>query len=195
MNMNKPNINIETKRLLIGNLSEKDHDPYMNLRASNSDISVVYEKMPDFQDFEFVSELNSEDDIYLSVYRKSDSVFVASASIQNYTSDVLELGYDVVEKYRNQGIATEIVEALLQEAHSLFKDKKIIVKINNDNEASKKVAEKCGGKFIKYDDSPISKALAVFANNPDYKSAEVDSQEISMAIQRGSDAVSIYEMP
>ena len=29
----------------------------------------------------------------------------------------------------------------------------------------------------------------------EYENAEVDSQEIAMAIQRGSDAVSIYEVP
>ncbi|MCR4657806.1 MAG: GNAT family N-acetyltransferase [Lachnospiraceae bacterium] len=107
--MGKPYLDFETERLHIRTVSEADRDAYMSLRVGNSTISVAYSAISGFEDFEWESELNDEKDIYLSVFIKDEEIFIASASLQDYQSDTIEMGYDVVEGYRNHGHATEIV--------------------------------------------------------------------------------------
>ncbi len=187
----KPEIHIETDRLIIKTLCEEDRIAYMSLRTQSSDLAVAYEMLPEFKNYEWEAELNSEEDIYLSVFRKADGVFVASASIQNFDEDVVELGYDVVAEYRNQGIATELVRALIVESHSLFNESKVVIRVNNDNEASKKVAEKCGGKFFRNDDSPLYKAISELAETLGEKA----DPSIREAVENDKDTVILYEMP
>ena len=80
--MIKPYIDFETERLHIRSVTKEDKEDFMALRIHNSDISSVYSEVSGFEDLEWESELNSEKDIYLSIFRKTDEVFVASASIQ-----------------------------------------------------------------------------------------------------------------
>lgn len=187
----KPEIHIETERLIIKTLCEEDRLAYMSLRKQSSDIAVAYEMFPEFNNYEWEAELNSEVDIYLSVFRKVDGIFVASASIQDFNEEVVELGYDVVNEYRNQGIATEIVIALVAEAHRLFNESKVVIRVNNDNDASKRVVEKCGGKFYKSDDGILCKTISKLAEST---GREIDPS-IREAGENGKDSVSIYEMP
>lgn len=125
------------------------------------------------------------------MFRKADGVFVASASIQNFDEDVVELGYDVVAEYRNPGIATELVRAFIVESHSLFNESKVVIRVNNDNEASKRVAEKCGGKFYRNDDFPLYKAISELAETLGEKA----DPSIREAVENDKDTVILYEMP
>ena len=152
-------MDFETKRLHIRSVEEKDKEPYMSLRSNNSDFSAAYEILPGFFDYEWEGELNSKEDIYLSVFFKDNGIFVGSASIQSYKEDIAELGFDVCKEYWNQGIATEILNGLIGEAYRLYKFSKIVVRANKDNLASRRVAEKCGGAFEGYEDSPVNNAL------------------------------------
>ncbi len=199
MKSDKPFIEFETERLHIRSVMEADKKEYMSLRINNSDISNAYSAMPDFTEYEWDGELNSEEDIYMSVFLKPDEAFVASASIQDYREQTIELGYDVAEKYRNIGIGTELIKNLLSEVHRLFSESKVIIRTNRENKASRHVVEKCGGLLIRYEDSfacrtfyalkdAMEKAGEVFEQTANHK----DMKEL---MEKGKDSVCVYELP
>lgn len=132
----------------------------MNIRKGNSVISSAY-RFPGFEDFEWDSELNSPDSVYLSVFIKTTGMLVASASIQKYIGPEIELGYDVADGYRNKGIATEVVKALLEEVHRRFPKTRVVVRTENDNAASRRVAEKCGGVLTESEDTFMTVAASL----------------------------------
>ena len=192
----KPYIEFETGRLRIQPVTEEDRADYMSLRVNNSEMSSAYETMPGFEDMEWNEELNSDEDIFFSVRLKIEGIFVASASIQNFKKSTIELGYDVCKEYQNQGIATELLKQLYIEAHRHFKDAEIIIKINKDNDASRRVAEKCGATFIRYDDSFVSKEISDFLsnyNNKDGIEQDKSYSLLSQAVDDGKNSVCIYK--
>ena len=157
--MKKPKVSFETERLLIRTVEEFDKEKYMALRAETSEIATAYTAFPEFREFEWDNELNSLNSIYLAVFYKENSEFVASCSIQGFNTTIIEFGFDVVEEYRNQGIATELVKGLLQIVDDIFPGKPVIIRTKITNSACKKVAEKCGGKLDSFETNAIARAL------------------------------------
>lgn len=192
--MDRPKIEAETERLIIRPVMERDKDAYMSLRASVSDLALAYKALPGFSDYEWESELRSEDSLHFSIFQKTDGAFVASASIQDYQKKTVELGYDVVEEYRNLGYATELTKALIEKVHDLFPKAKISVKMRKDNEPSKRVAEKCGGVFAGYEDTIVSRTTKKTLANCDGESAEDEKkrEELQKVIEEGKNGVLVY---
>jgi predicted acetyltransferase len=54
--------------------------------------------------------------------------------------------YEITEKYRNKGYATKTLMQILTKAHNHGLDE-LIATVNDDNIASIKVIEKCGGQL------------------------------------------------
>lgn len=90
-----------------------------------------------------------------------DGVVVGSVGIRHRLNDWLSkfgghIGYDVHPAYRNQGIAT----AALKEALLLLAQRgepEALVTCNDDNLASARVIEKCGG--VRISDSPTAEGV------------------------------------
>lgn len=68
--------------------------------------------------------------------------FMVSADQKTY-----DIAYCVHKNFWNQGYATEIAQGLIAYARSQGADKVTIV-VSQENTASKRVAEKCGGKIV-----------------------------------------------
>ena len=146
--MDKPTVYFETERLYVRSLTEADHDYYMTLRIEESGLKKIYDRHESLRQEEWENELNNDKDISLAAFLKSDNTFVSSASYQSFRKDTIELGFDVVKEHRNHGIATELVKKMIETAHILFPGKQIVIKTRKDNDACKRVAEKCGGTLI-----------------------------------------------
>jgi [ribosomal protein S5]-alanine N-acetyltransferase len=78
--------------------------------------------------------------------RTHDSTLIGDLGFVGKSDDgeCLELGYEVLAAYRNQGYATEAVEVLLNFAFMQLGVKKIIAHTPQDNLTSIRVAEKLG---------------------------------------------------
>lgn len=189
----KPFVDFETERLHIRSLSVADKDADISLKAQLDDV-VDDDEYGYFED-EFRDDIQDDNDICLSVYMKADGTFVAEAAFQNYQNSEVELAYGVLEAYRNQGIATEIVQGLMKEAHRLFKDKTVIIGADKNNAASKRVIEKCGGVLVRYEDSLMSQRLALIFGNPGDKGYQYNTKGIKETIENGRGSMCIYEMP
>jgi predicted acetyltransferase len=80
-----------------------------------------------------------------------DNIIVGRLSIRHSLNDSLiiyggHVGYAVSEKYRNQGIASDMLRQAIPICNS-FGISKILLTCADDNIASIKVIEKCGGKI------------------------------------------------
>ena len=116
----------------------------MKLQSEVSEYPEIYDNPDDFeQRWDMV--LNSGKTIYLSVFLAGSEIYVADASIQNYKSDSVELGLNVVKEYRNQGLGTELVQALIAETQTILNAGCIRIKTKANNTSCRRMIEKCGG--------------------------------------------------
>lgn len=60
----------------------------------------------------------------------------------------VEIGYEIAESYRNQGFATELANALIENAFRFEEVKSVIAHTLAEENASVKVLKKCNMKFI-----------------------------------------------
>jgi ribosomal-protein-alanine N-acetyltransferase len=78
----------------------------------------------------------------------------------------LEIGYVVSEQYRGRGYATELVVAMTKFAASTFGAKVLYGRVIRGNDASSRVLEKSGFKFVKEelyaDDDPYGNGMLVY---------------------------------
>ena len=174
--MEKPKIFFDTKRLYVRSVEAKDKEDYMNLRVETSELSQAYQSFPGFRDYEWEGELNSRKDIYMAVFMKADDKMVASCSFQSYEGECVELGFDVKEQYRKQGIATELVQGMLRTVRTLFSGKPVMIRTNVTNAACRRVAEKCGGVFSGYEPTLAAKAIAGLIES--YGNKSTDDEEL-----------------
>jgi len=86
-----------------------------------------------------------------SVILKSEGVLIGDCGLEHMESDgeqVAELGYDFRSDYWNRGYATEAASAVCDYALNELKLPRLISLIRIGNEASKRVSEKIGMRFV-----------------------------------------------
>jgi ribosomal-protein-alanine N-acetyltransferase len=88
--------------------------------------------------------------------RTHDSTLIGDLGFVGKSDDgeCLELGYEVLAPYRNQGYATEAVEVLINYAFMQLAVKKVIAHTPQDNHAAMKVAEKLGMRKLELIELP-----------------------------------------
>lgn len=118
---------------------------------------------------------------------KTNDKMVASCSFQGYVGDSVELGFDVEEQYRKQGIATELVQGMLRTVSTVFSGKPVMIRTNVTNTACRRVAEKCGGVFSGYEPTLAAKAIARLMES--YGNKPTDDEELLEMRQRNAEFI------
>lgn len=194
---NKPYIDTKRNGYHFRSICEADKELFMGLRSEASDIAPFYRLENGFSDYSWTEDLADESTVYMMVFLEADGKFVSACSFQGINRDTVELGYDVVAEYRGQGMGTAIVKELAALAHETFPEKQINIRIRKDNTASRRVAEKCGGKLTGTVDSPTSvyfrQLLEKLGGDPEFK-RRFDPASLQNLVERGRDAIVIYEI-
>lgn len=185
--MEKPKVSFSTDRLYVRSVEEADKEDYMSLRVAVSPIALAYEESPGFRDIVWEKELNNQDDIYLSVFLKSTHALVASASFQDYKTDIIEFGFDVVEGQRNQGIATELVREMLNYSKKTFPGKTVMIRTGRSNVACRRVAEKCGG--VLSENGPTLAATAITQLIERFGNEPTENEELIQMRKKGAEFI------
>ncbi len=194
--MTKPNPEFETERLRVRRVREEDREAYMALRVKTSDFASAYTTLPELKVYEWESELNSEEDIYFSAFLKSTGKLTAIGSLQHIDSPEISIGFDVNEDKRNQGFGAELAAGLVQKAHSMYPGAEVCIKMKKGNAASMRVAEKCGGVFAGYEDTPVTKLLEAAASGVDDSGRRMRlKQDLMGVMQQGKNGICVYKMP
>ncbi len=194
--MLKPILDFETERLHIRSVRAEDRDAYMAIRVKTSEFSGAYSILPELSRYEWESELDGGEEIYLSAFLRSTGELAAIGSLQQIGTPVICIGFDVAETLRNQGLATELASALTKKAHLLFPEAEVLIKMRKSNDASRRVAEKCGGVFTGYEDTPVTKLLeAAAAGVGDPQSSRKLKAGLMDVMKQGKNGVCVYRMP
>ena len=103
----------------------------------------------------------------------------------------------MVKEYQNRDIATELIKGLVNEIHRIFTDTRIIITTGRNNAASRRVAEKCGGTLVGFDNSIISRIYEIAKEGLEGKGTENDEKyrKIRESIEEDKDSVCVYELP
>ena len=98
--LDRPRIEFETRRLRVRSLEEVDKDDYMALCIETSESTGLFQD-PVYYEQVWKDVLATRRTLCLSVFHIGTGDYVASASVQNYMKNAVDIGFDVVADYRN----------------------------------------------------------------------------------------------
>lgn len=146
---------LETARLRL-DLPVMEHAPLMGIAYKNSQKELqnwmVWAQheltKEDAEDF-ITKQIEHETDITFFPVIKDTSQFVGSFTLMldRESTKAYEIGYWVDSTLTGNGYATEVVNELVKYAFDELDSKRLFIRIETQNEASKKVAKKCGFKY------------------------------------------------
>ncbi|PLT28260.1 GNAT family N-acetyltransferase [Peribacillus deserti] len=86
------------------------------------------------------------EDIRLHIYRKKDDQFIGSAGLHRMDWDIpkFEIGYWVDTRFAKKGYITEAAAALTQFAFEFYGAKRVEIRCDPENTASRRIPEKLG---------------------------------------------------
>lgn len=130
----KDNICVEDKKYLLKRLTEEDKEYYFDLYAENS----IIKDIKDFRSFmEWNWNINREDDsIYVSVFSKNPYKYVGNIVLRNLESKTPEIGIDICQKYKRQGIASYVLPMFINKVSEIQEIEYFLVRIYSDNISS-----------------------------------------------------------
>ncbi|WP_285766294.1 GNAT family N-acetyltransferase [Peribacillus sp. SI8-4] len=90
-----------------------------------------------------------KEDIRLLIYRKEDDQFIGSTGLHRINWDIpkFEIGYWIDTRYSKKGYITEAIEKLTKFAFYHYGAKRVEIRCDPDNTASKRIPEKLGYTF------------------------------------------------
>ena len=147
------------RELILKPATENDYEDYYMVRSCPGDIYWNgYDGKPDKEKFK-TGYLKRLGDTPLTMPEDRRNYLIQLINIDSKVStigfiqlirrvDGIDIGYTVMEEYQGHGYATRALLLGIEKAREF--DDRIYVQIRDDNEASKRVAIKCG--FMKSDD-------------------------------------------
>lgn len=129
---------------------EEDKQVYFDLYKETS---ILAEKMPPdmFQDF-FENQWEKrkqENSLYVSIFERTDLVYLGNIVLANLGSRTPELGIDVVKKHQRKGVAYDTLKMFIKWASETYDDIEFfLVRIYSDNLASLNLFQKLGAVKI-----------------------------------------------
>lgn len=151
-------------------MSDIDKDKYVELQLQlNGENSLFYN--PISREKLWNDMINEENNKYYSIYDDNGD-YCGCIELQNCKSETPEIGLNLVENKRNQGIAAKVVKQLVQKVCKEQDIDYFLIKIKSDNSHSKYVFEKMGAIPIgeeNYNYTIFMKALNNFMDEDSLK--------------------------
>lgn len=146
--MDRKEIELETLKLVSIDFNNKDHLQFLKELFQNSNDSSM----------NFLGDLSSVRDEYAFIIVNDDMEKIGYFSITDPVVNVQSLlssgaYYAILPKYRNKGYATRMLEEVSD--YILKNIDMLVLSINKENIASRKVAEKNGFKIIFEDEEDM----------------------------------------
>lgn len=143
----KENVHISTDRLLIRSLEASDRDDYLYAASLVSDYPDQY-RDGELADILWRDVLGDSDNLTMLIYEKESDRPVGTCSFDYCNSGRPEIGINVDPALHNQGIGTETVRRLKEEAAILFPDSQLLIRTRKDNVSCLRMIKKCGGRLL-----------------------------------------------
>lgn len=151
---------IKTERLTLKPYSMQDMDGLVSLLI-NSEITKTF-MVPEFESTEQAYELakklitfsQAEDTQHLEYGIYLDEKIIGFVNDCGIDDNEIEIGYVIHPDYQGYGYATEAVKAVILELRDM-EFRKVSAGYFSDNEASRRVMEKCGMTQTKFTDEEV----------------------------------------
>ena len=175
---------------IICNISEADRSDYVELhRQLNGEASLYLN--PISKDMMWEQLLDNADSVFSLFTRKGD--YCGSIELQQPNSNTPEIGIDLLEEKRNQGIAPKAVRLFARRVYEIRKVDYFLIRISSNNHHSKHVFEKMGAVKIGEEETDFSRFVEKFR-----KTAEEDVQDLEkfrhLFEESDDEAVSCYSL-
>lgn len=137
---------VQNEKYILQKEREEDKQAYFELYKEDS---ILFKRMPYdmFQDFfeKQWADRRKEKNLYVSIFKKQDSVYLGNIVLQNIDSTTPELGIDVVKKHQRKGVAYDTLKMFVQWGGQTFNNMEyFLVRIYSDNSASLNLFQKLG---------------------------------------------------
>lgn len=157
--MTKREIFVADKEFIICPISDADRSDYVELhRQLNGEASLYLN--PVSKDMMWEQILKNADSVFSLFTEKGD--YCGSIELQQPNSNTPEIGIDLLENKRNQGIAPKAVHLFAGRVFEIRKIDYFLIRISSNNPHSKYVFEKMGAVKIGEEETAFSRFVAEF---------------------------------
>lgn len=126
-------------------LAAEDKEDYMSLRQQITEMSFLY-STPEL--LEFMWSASTElGDINYSIF-DSNHEYCGNVILQNPKADIPEIGVDLIEAKRNQGIAARAIKMLARQVYEELEVDYFLLRVSSRNSHSRHMIEKLGAVLI-----------------------------------------------
>lgn len=130
-------------------LSEEDKENYIKLRRQVTASPIFYDN-PELAAIMWESAIEGDERNY-SIYK--EGAYCGNVVLQHSSEDIPEIGVDLLEEYRNQGIASKAIKLLAKTDYKERQGEYYLLRVSSRNLHSKHMVEKMGAVFIGYEES------------------------------------------
>lgn len=149
----------ENEEFKIYPIDEEDYENYVELHRQINGEETLFSN-PVCKDMMWEQVLHGKDKVY-SIFDKKDE-YCGSVEIQHPEKDYPELGIDLLEGKRNQGIATKVIKLVAKRFYQEKAVEYFKIRISSRNPHSKHVFEKMGVIPIKTSESTFKTFMRDF---------------------------------
>ncbi len=155
---------VSDEDFIICNISDADRSDYVELHRQLNGESSLYLN-PISKDMMWEQIFNNADSVYSLFTRIGD--YCGSIELQQPDSNIPEIGIDLLNNKRNQGIAPKAVRLFARKLYETRKIDYFLIRISPNNQHSKHVFEKMGAVRIGEEETEFSKFVERFRKTMD----------------------------
>lgn len=169
-------------------IADEDREDYTELHRQTNGETTLF-KNPVTKNMMWEVTLNGVTKIY-SIYN-SENQYCGSIELQNPTSETPEIGIDLLENFRNKGIAPLVIPMFAKAVCKQQNVRNFIIKITASNSHSIHIFEKLGAEFIGEEESFYKKLVKMYTEM--CKSSE-EAYELAKSHETDDEPVYVYKL-
>lgn len=137
-------------------LTEEDKDNYIKLRRQVTEIPEFY-STPEKTEITWAA-MTVMDDLNYSIFDQSGE-YCGNVILQNPKADTPEIGVDILEEKRNQGIAARAIKMLAKQAYEELEVDYFLLRVSSRNSHSRHMIEKLGVILIGEEEGEFARTI------------------------------------
>lgn len=137
---------VQDDKYILKKEREEDKQEYFELYKEDSSLfkTMPYDMFQEFFEKQWENR-RQEKNLYVSIFKKPDFVYLGNIVLQNIDSTTPELGINVVKKYQRKGVAYDTLKMFMRWGNETFNNMEyFLVRIYSDNSASLNLFQKLG---------------------------------------------------
>lgn len=165
-------------------LAPEDKEDYMNLRQQITEMPFLY-STPEL--LELVWSASTElGDINYSIF-DSNHEYCGNVILQNPKADIPEIGVDLIETKRNQGIAEKAIKLLARKAYEELEVDYFLLRVSSRNSHSRHMIEKLGAVLIGEEEGEFTRMIRTMREVLDEDSFAKIGERIPSLLDKSDD--------